>query len=219
MYHWTMASAPVAPERARRTQAERRAVTRAALLDATIECLAEEGYVNTTTRRVAERAGVTPGALQHHFASKAELLGDARRHLGSRFAREVLGHGSSELAPIQVRTERFLDHMWELLKGTLFQAAVELWVAARTDRELRQALNEAQRDGAHWIVTGGRMSYPELAERPGFQELAATGWASMRGLAMLRLVNAADADAAWPAARTQMLTLVAQFASNAGVPS
>jgi len=209
----------VAPERARRTQAERRAVTRAALLDATIECLAEEGYVNTTTRRVAERAGVTPGALQHHFASKAELLGDARRHLGSRFAREVLGHGSSELAPIQVRTERFLDHMWELLKGTLFQAAVELWVAARTDRELRQALNEAQRDGAHWIVTGGRMSYPELAERPGFQELAATGWASMRGLAMLRLVNAADADAAWPAARTQMLTLVAQFASNAGVPS
>lgn len=209
----------MAPERARRTQAERRAVTRAALLDATIECLAEEGYVNTTTRRVAERAGVTPGALQHHFASKAELLGDARRHLGSRFAQEVLRHGSSELAPIQLRTERFLDHMWELLKGTLFQAAVELWVAARTDTELRHALNEAQRDGAHWIVAGGRMSYPELAERPGFQELVATGWASMRGLAMLRLVNEADANAAWPAARKHMLALLARFASDAGVPS
>ena len=214
-----MPSALLAPERARRTQAERRAVTRAALLDATIECLAEEGYVNTTTRRIAERAGVTPGALQHHFATKTELLGDARRHLGSRFAQEVLGHGSAELAPIQPRTERFLDHMWDLLKGSLFQAAVELWVAARTDTELRQTLNEAQRDGAHWIVTGGQMSYPELAERPGFQELAATGWTSMRGLAMLRLVNEADADAAWPAARTHMLTLLAQFASDAGVPT
>ena len=214
-----MPSALSAPETARRTQAERRAVTRAALLDATIECLAEEGYVNTTTRRIAERAGVTPGALQHHFATKAELLGDARRHLGSRFAQEVLGHGSAELARIQPRTERFLDHMWDLLKGSLFQAAVELWVAARTDTELRQTLNEAQRDGAHWIVTGGQMSYPELAERPGFQELAATGWASMRGLAMLRLVNEADADAAWPAARTHMLTLLAQFASDAGVPT
>jgi AcrR family transcriptional regulator len=219
MYNSSMPNALVAPERARRTQAERRAVTRAALLDATIECLAEEGYVNTTTRRIAERAGVTPGALQHHFATKAELLADARRHLGSRFAQEVLGHGSAELAPIQARTERFLDHMWELLKGSLFQAAVELWIAARTDPELRQALNQAQRDGAHWIVTGARMSYPELAERAGFQELAATGWASMRGLAMLRLVNETDADAAWSAARAHMLTLVAQFASDAGVPS
>jgi len=92
--------------------------------------------VNTTTRRIAERAGVhARGALQHHFATKAELLGDARRHLGSRFAQEVLGHGSAELAPIQPRTERFLDHMWDLLKGSLFQAAVELWVAARTDTE------------------------------------------------------------------------------------
>jgi AcrR family transcriptional regulator len=219
MYNRRMSSALAAPEKGRRTQAERRAVTRAALLDATIDCLAEEGYVNTTTRRIAERAGVTPGALQHHFATKTELLGDARRHLGSRFAQEVLGHGSGELAPIQLRTERFLDHMWDLLKGSLFQAAMELWVAARTDTELRQALNDAQRDGAQWIVIGGRISYPELAERPGFQELVATGWSSMRGLAMLRLVNEADADAAWPAARTHMLTLVAQLASDAGVPS
>src|SRR5271154_6643145 len=127
-----------ATEGTRRTQAERRAATRTALLDAAIDCLAEEGYVNTTTRRVAERAGVTPGALQHHFATKAELLGDARRHLGGRFAQEVLGHGSTEVAGIQLRTERFLDHMWDLLKGTLFQAAVELWVAARTDTELRE---------------------------------------------------------------------------------
>jgi AcrR family transcriptional regulator len=209
----------VAPGSARRTQAERRAATRTALLDATIECLAEEGYMNTTTRRIAERAGVTLGALQHHFATKAELLGDARRHLGSRFAQQVLGHGSAEPAPIGLRTERFLDQIWDLLKGPLFQAAVELWVAARTDIELRETVAEARRDGAHWIVTGGRVSYPELAERPGFERLAATGWASMRGLAMLRLVNEADADAAWPATRTHMLALVAQFASEAGIPS
>src|SRR5712675_230963 len=79
MYHRRM---PVlaTPGRGRRTQAERRAATRTALLDAAIDCLVAEGYANTTTRRIAERAGLTPGALQHHFVSKAELLGQAIRH-------------------------------------------------------------------------------------------------------------------------------------------
>ena len=43
---------------ARRSQAERSATTRQALLDATIACLVQDGYANTTTARVSERAGV-----------------------------------------------------------------------------------------------------------------------------------------------------------------
>jgi AcrR family transcriptional regulator len=51
----------------RRTQAERRESTRTALLDAAVECLIDEGYAAVTTRGVAERAGVSQGAQQHHF--------------------------------------------------------------------------------------------------------------------------------------------------------
>src|SRR5215831_14792987 len=65
----------------RRTQAERTAATRAALLEATVECLVSQGFGGTTTTEVAHRAGVSPGALLHHFPTKADLLCAAVGHL------------------------------------------------------------------------------------------------------------------------------------------
>src|SRR5258708_34641176 len=82
-----------ANERPRRTQAERREATRTALLDAAIDCLVEDGYANTTTRAIAKRAGVTPGALQHHFSSKAELLAEAVGHIRARWASDMFSQG------------------------------------------------------------------------------------------------------------------------------
>jgi AcrR family transcriptional regulator len=212
-----MPTPPASSEKTRRTQPERRAATRTALLDAAIDCLAEEGYANTTTRRIAERAGVTPGALQHHFATKAELLGHARRHLGSKFAQEILGHASADIPSIQLRAERLLDRMWDLLKGPLFAAMAELWVAARTDAELRKELTQAERDGARLAVSASRILNPELVDRPGFSQLLATGRATIRGLAMARFINDAGAEAAWPATRAHLLGLLVQFAADARV--
>ena len=50
------------------------AATRAALLEATVQCLITQGFGGTTTTEVAHRAGVSPGALLHHFPAKADLL-------------------------------------------------------------------------------------------------------------------------------------------------
>src|SRR3712207_8939771 len=61
-------------------QAERRARTQARLLDAAVECLADLGYAATTTIDVARRAGVSRGAQQHHFRTKAELMAAAIDH-------------------------------------------------------------------------------------------------------------------------------------------
>ncbi len=66
----------VAPRR-RRTQAERTAETRSKLIDATIECLIERGYVGTTTLAVCKQAGVSHGSLLHHFGRREVLLGAA----------------------------------------------------------------------------------------------------------------------------------------------
>ena len=63
-----------APARARRTNRERTATTRARVLNATIEQLAEQGYAATTTVEVAERAGVSRGALVHHFPTRSDLV-------------------------------------------------------------------------------------------------------------------------------------------------
>src|SRR3954464_2789270 len=61
----------------RRSQAERSATTREALLDATVACLIEDGYAHTTTSRVAERAGVSRGAHLHHFQTRTSLVAAA----------------------------------------------------------------------------------------------------------------------------------------------
>ena len=60
--------------RTRRTQAERTATTRGALLRAARELFAERGFAATGRDDIAERAGVTRGALYHHFESKEAIL-------------------------------------------------------------------------------------------------------------------------------------------------
>ncbi|MFD7609563.1 TetR/AcrR family transcriptional regulator [Streptomyces sp. NPDC059828] len=61
------------PEGVRRTQADRRAQTRAALLEAAARGLSMYGYANLVLERVAGEAGYTRGALYHQFANKEEL--------------------------------------------------------------------------------------------------------------------------------------------------
>lgn len=59
---------------ARRTQAERRESTRAALVAAARELFATKGYAGAGREEIVERAGVTRGALQHHFGTKEDLF-------------------------------------------------------------------------------------------------------------------------------------------------
>ncbi len=62
------------PEPQRRTQAERSAATRGALVKAARELFARDGYSATGREAIVERAGVTRGALYHHFADKEALF-------------------------------------------------------------------------------------------------------------------------------------------------
>lgn len=200
---------------ASRTQAERRAATRAALLDAALDCIVEEGYANATTRRIAERAGVTPGALQHHFASKAELLGQAIRHARQGFAQEMLADGPPQAPSIQARCELTLDRMWEVHRGPFFQASTELLVAGRADAELRATLVEIQREAGELNAMAARILYPEMADEPGFAQVIDTGQAAIRGLALLSFIDGEKADALWPAIRAHIIELSAEFIAKA----
>ena len=124
----------------RRTQAERRAATRAALVRATVESLVELGYARTTTQEVQRRAGVSRGALTHQFTSKLDLLIAAVDHLYEEFSESVRQAAAELPADPATRIRLGIELVWERFHGPLFVAAMELWIAARTDAELRAAL-------------------------------------------------------------------------------
>ena len=193
--------------RKRRTQAERRAATRTALLDAAVECLAEEGYAKTTNRRIAERAGVSSGALQHHFASKAELLGEATRHISARMAGEWLARGEPEARSMRRRHELLLDRMWEIYRGPLYRAALQLLLAADTDRDLRSQRKGTREEIARWNQTVAPMIYPDLDGRPELGALIETGQATMRGLALRAIAGEVDVEKVWRKTRAHILAM------------
>lgn len=188
----------------RRTQAERRAATKAKVLTATIECLVERGYADTSTRHIARRAGVTVGALQHHFESKAELMAAALRQLGDRMADDFLAQAPTAGDP-EERVAQLLDRLWEVHRSPLFEAGIELWVAARTDAALREAMEAVTQDFEVRIAEGMLHTFPDLIARPGFPERVMVGLATLRGLAMPGFVEAAEPDALWRIARPQLL--------------
>src|SRR5919198_2321390 len=131
-----------------RTQAERSEHTRELLLDATIECLVEVGYARTTVHEICARAGLSRGAQQHHFTTKAELMASALQHLFARLSQEVRS-AAERLPPGPERISAGIDLLWQAYSGTLSTAAMELWVAARTDPELRSVLLPVDRALGH----------------------------------------------------------------------
>ena len=68
------ASAPADGTQALSHQAQKSAQTKARLVEATIRCLVKFGYAGTTTPKVAEEAGLSRGAMLHHFESGRELM-------------------------------------------------------------------------------------------------------------------------------------------------
>lgn len=132
------------PPRGHRTQAERREQTRAALLDATIDCLIELGYARTSLQEICARAGVSKGAQQHHFTTKAELMAAAVEHLTGRIRNEIIA-ASGTLPQGPQLIERGIELIWQGFSGTLSAAVMELWVAARTDPELAVAIRPVDR--------------------------------------------------------------------------
>lgn len=98
----------------RRTQAERTEATRGALLAAARRLFAERGYDDVSAEEVVRAAGVTRGALYHHFGGKPELL-DAvyeqlEREVTERIARVVLGSElESPLEAMRAGVRAFLD--------------------------------------------------------------------------------------------------------------
>ena len=192
-----------------RTQAQRSATTQQALLDATIRCLVEEGYANTTTARVAELAGVSRGAHLHHFQTRSALVAAAVEHLRVRRAEELMA-AADALPSGPERVTQALDLLWRSYTSPLFQGALDLWSAGRTDAELRGHLVKIERDFDRQTMQLARRLFPQAAERPDFENLIEMAASTIRGLTMLDTLHAGRERSRrqWPFCRARLAAML-----------
>ncbi len=205
-----MATTPSSRNPPRRNQAQRSAATRAALLDATLECLVEDGYANTTTARVAERAGLSRGAHLHHFQTRDALVAAAADHLTRRRGERLLA-AADALPQGPDRIGQGLDLLWSSYNNPLYQATLDLWTHGRTDAELRAHLVPIERQLDRQTIELSRRLFPDAAQRPDFERLVELALATIRGLVVLDTLHAGSARASkqWASCREQLIALFA----------
>ncbi|MFJ4711474.1 TetR/AcrR family transcriptional regulator [Streptomyces sp. NPDC088785] len=108
---------------------DRSRATRRRLLESAVACLAERGWSGSTVSVVAEHAGVSRGAAQHHFPTREDLFTAAVEYVAEERSTALRGlrpRGRAEAVAALV----------DLYTGPLFRAALHLWVAASHEPQL-----------------------------------------------------------------------------------
>jgi AcrR family transcriptional regulator len=185
-----------APRKERQSQAEKSAAMRERILDATIDCLVDLGYARTTTIEVTERAGVSRGAMLHHFPSKIELVTAAGAHLADR----LLAEFAAKIREFPLDSDVIataIDLVWEYFSSPASYALLELTVAARTDRELYEQLRPQVVRLEDSIAQTTRELFGVFAPKPKQLEVGRQIiYYLMHGLAVMQIwrANSEEAD-------------------------
>lgn len=169
----------------RRTHAERSSVTRQHLINSAIQVIQDKSYESVSIFEIAKTAGVTPGALQHHFASKAELMMQVLSQV--ILAQDQAGALWPQAdAPLEQRARAFVHAAWKCIYGQpRFVAAWNIYLGSRAQPDVvdhiaqqRQVLNRRMRDGF-------LKAFPELVDTPQADAFIAMVFSALRGLGLL----------------------------------
>ena len=138
-----MAARPAVRTRARprrrRTHAERTAETRARLIDAVVDSIAELGVQRATAQVIVARAGITWGAVQHHFRGKDGLLLAVLEDSFARFAERMRDIPPD--VPLAERVGLFVDRAWAHFNSRHYRSTFEI---------LRNFLGREEHRGGDW---------------------------------------------------------------------
>jgi AcrR family transcriptional regulator len=168
-------------EKERRTQAERRAATRLALLDAARSAFAERGYHGAAAEEIVRRAGLTRGALYHHFEDKKDLF------------RAVVDEMEGEIDEKIEEAERAQSDLPEAV-----MAGYRVFLDAALDPEMRRTffLDGPSVLGWEWHEIDARHAVGKI--EVGLESLIAEGLMEPQPVRPLaRLINGALLEAAF----------------------
>ena len=175
-------------------QAQKSAGTRQQIIDATIECLVEHGYQNTTTIRIVEMAGVSRGAALHHFPSRLDMIASALSYLHQRRL-DAFSKSIRQVPAGADNVDVAVDSYWAMVTDPSFVAIFELSVASRTDPKLRRILRPGQLEfDREWYRTACDL-FPEWqADQEAFYLALNLTQQLMEGMAISYLTHARKDD-------------------------
>lgn len=153
-------------------QAQKSASTRNLIVESAIACFVELGYAGTTTTAIATKAGLSRGAMLHHFPSKIDIVRAAVEQLHSKrlkaFRRAMGRPVPDDADRVMLGVKAFWDHV----RHPMFVAFFELSVASRTDPELAAILRPTQAAfDKEWYRTAQEV-FPEWEGRAEQFEIA-----------------------------------------------
>jgi AcrR family transcriptional regulator len=125
--------------RQRRSQADRSASAQIALVAAASAVLAERGFGRATTSGIAEQAGVTTGALHHHFATKEDLFIAVLDDVSARVLQLLV---ALEERPGEDLASTLIEALWSVYGGGQYWAVWEINIGWRSDPVLTKRLSE-----------------------------------------------------------------------------
>ena len=158
------------------------------LLEATVECLVENGWSRTSTTLVSQRAGVSRGAQLHHFPTKNDLVIAAVEHLTEVRGAE-LAEAATGLPRGRRRTRAVLEMLADHFTSPVFTAALELWVAARTDPTLHGAVAPLEQRLGREVHRHTVELLGVDEKRPGVRELVQATLDLVRGLGLANTIG------------------------------
>ncbi|MBY8978281.1 TetR family transcriptional regulator [Rhodobacteraceae bacterium NNCM2] len=182
---------PSAPRSGARGGHARSKVTRKRLVEASIEALKQDGMANMTLQDIARRAGMTTGAVQYHFRSKAELLEATQVALfageadGYSRSREITGR-AREAAGLADRCALFVEAMMVTYGQPDYFVLWEIIIGSRLDPSLdKQSVEHRQMTLETWL-SQFRDCFPEIAvSDEDAMELVNFVTAHLRGISLL----------------------------------
>ena len=187
---------PEKPTMKKTVHTQRSELMRKRLIETCIESLIDIGYARTTTVEICARAGVTRGALVHHFTSLAALLAESLRFIYAGYLSEEQLPDFEEAERKRGKldeTARLILVIWSRIGQREFKAVIELWLAARNDSELRKTLGPVIDEFAQTIKpTGEDNEVSDDKKAVIFRMVIET----MIGLALGRAVSMTDTSLA-----------------------
>ena len=106
-------------------QRERSAETREKVIRAAIACIAEEGFRRATTTRIAERAGISRGALQHQFGERGTILAAVLERVLQEFHGRLAGF-TTRATSLEARGRALVEASWNLVREHTYRAYREI---------------------------------------------------------------------------------------------